>query len=345
MNWNKQLVICLKSLPKLVYSSRQQPVTTFSYTQILILCRSGTNSVKSYVFVMNNRRLIQRSDERIFFVIVSVLELIIGSTGNLLIIITFIARRELRRKPSDLLILNLAVADFTSLTTYLPWHAHLLLKVDYDKDELKFSSSLNSMNLFNSSIGVISIAVDRFVAVVYPLRYKSLMTRKQTWIMIAVSWIAGFVLVGVTHTLSLYFDFHDDYYRKIFCAVIFTQLTFISVLCVKIFHEAKKQANHMSANQQGVYLSLSPGVVVRAKTTWKTVRLTLLIVFLFYGTLLPYEIFRITTFFKESPHSHSFLSNFMKFSTFNFMNSCINPFIYWYGNGRLRAIWRSFYRI
>ena len=182
------------------------------------------------------------------FLVFTILELVIGLTGNLLIIITFIGRRELRRKPSDLLILNLALADIGSLTTYLPWHLAALLTANIYNGR-KIFISLATMNLFISSMGILAIAIDRFIAVVYPLHYKSFMTRKRTWIMIAVSWIAGFILVGVTHTLSLYFEFHDDYYRKIFCAFKLAQLIFVTALYVKIFSQAKKQ---MADNQHGI---------------------------------------------------------------------------------------------
>ena len=66
------------------------------------------------------------SKASLFLVSFTSLQTIIGSVSNGFVIVTFLAARELRRRPSDLFILNLAVADVILLTTFQPWLTHVV---------------------------------------------------------------------------------------------------------------------------------------------------------------------------------------------------------------------------
>lgn len=92
-------------------------------------------------------------------------------------------------------------------------------------------------------------------------------------------------------------------------------------------------------------ISQSNGFVIRMKNMWKTARITLLIVFFYYVTFLPNEIFRIMTFSKDSLDNISFRANVMRLVTFCFVNSCINSYNFWYGNRRFRSTWCNVFRI
>ena len=96
-----------------------------------------------------------------FLVVIASVESIVGSLANLVILIMFITREELRRKNSDLLILNLAVADFISLTTFLPCNTYHTSQGKVDKGA--YYTSLNTFCLFYSGTAVLTIAFDKYI--------------------------------------------------------------------------------------------------------------------------------------------------------------------------------------
>ena len=151
------------------------------------------------------------STASLFLVSFTSLQIIIGSLSNGFVIVTFLASRELRRRPSDLFILNLAVADLIFLTTFLPW----LTRVVYQKAVITFEAeyyvyeSLGCFVNLSSKHAIMLIAIDRLIAVVLPLRYETLATRKGIYILIIISWTFA-LLIGLVN----YFAYILKFYLK-----------------------------------------------------------------------------------------------------------------------------------
>ena len=270
--------------------------------------------------------------------IIAIAQIAIGATANALVIIAFIVKRQLRRTPSDILLLNLAVADFFALTIYLPWHAFWLVQ-RFSLKQFEILSSLNIMSVICSSFSVVAIAIDRFTGIVLPLRYKAIMTRKACSIMITTLWITG-VFLGVSHWISYRLEFHDMYFRKCICAINLTQLLLISVLYIFIFKAGRKHVE----KEENWRRNHNPQEQIPRRIMFKPVWKTLYIVFLSYITLLPYEIYRIFTLFDSQYLSASQkVDLFSWLNILTFINCCINPFIYCYGNQRIRTVFRSFF--
>eukprot|EP00057_Strongylocentrotus_purpuratus_P032083 XP_786587.2 PREDICTED: apelin receptor B-like [Strongylocentrotus purpuratus] len=110
----------------------------------------------------------------------------VGIVGNLLVIIVLFQRRRLCRS-TDTLIGGLACADLLTsvfliripLPAYIPktWYA--------------FSASVTA-----STYLLMSISVERYIAVVYPLHFKRLITRRRVSIFIIIVWFLS-VLSGL----------------------------------------------------------------------------------------------------------------------------------------------------
>ena len=272
--------------------------------------------------------------------IIAIAQIAIGATANSLVIIAFIVKRQLRRTPSDLLLLNLAVADLFALTIYLPWHTYWLVQ-RFSLKQFEILSSLNIMSVICSSFSVVAIAIDRFTGIVLPLRYKAIMTRKACSIMITTLWITG-VFLGVSHWISYRLEFHDMYFRKCICAINLTQLLLISVLYIFIFKAGRKHVE----KEENWRRNHNPQEQIPRRIMFKPVWKTLYIVFLSYITLLPYEIYRIFTLFDSQYLSASQkVDLFSWLNILTFINCCINPFIYCYGNQRIRTVFRSFFKM
>ncbi|XP_071500772.1 allatostatin-A receptor-like [Diadema antillarum] len=122
----------------------------------------------------------------------------LGIVGNSLVIIVLFTRRELSRS-TDTLIGALAAADLLASVFMIPLPMPLTVpstvlgqvycKVVYTSMFLWVS--------FNASIFTLTaIAVERYIAVVYPFHFKHLVTRKRVVIVIVANWILGFMVTS-----------------------------------------------------------------------------------------------------------------------------------------------------
>ena len=102
------------------------------------------------------------------------LQIFIGSIANFVVIATIFVSKPLRRTFEDRLILNLAITNFFSLIIVLPCHMY---NFNQRKNNMKTSSVIcyytSMVEIFETN-AIFCIAVDWFVAVVYPLRHPNI---------------------------------------------------------------------------------------------------------------------------------------------------------------------------
>ena len=267
-----------------------------------------------------NKEYLLSPEEATFFLIFTSMQSVIGSTANAIEIIFLWSKRHRYQATSDYLTLNLALADFVALTTYVPWRAYILSLREATGD-FKYYTSLFVVCIFCTGNAVLLIAVDRFFAVMCPLRYKVLITGKVLWFSITISWITAFLL-GVGHGVSYKLKIHSEY-ELFLCALSFGQLLIISVVYIMVFKSARKQA---------VFISEQAKHFTNYKRNhcfiWKSVLTTFCIICLFYGTFLPYSVYRIISTVDESLSKTAKRITWRRIMAFTFLNSCINPFIY-----------------
>ncbi|XP_006815827.1 muscarinic acetylcholine receptor M2-like [Saccoglossus kowalevskii] len=122
--------------------------------------------------------------------------------GNVVVILLFTRVRSLR-KLSNLFILNLAVSDllvglmsttvFTMYNVIGKWPFSRLvcdiwLTIDY---------TVCSVSLF----AILAITVDRYIALVDPIRHLTRINKRQVWTTICLTWIVAFVIYGLPNFL------------------------------------------------------------------------------------------------------------------------------------------------
>ncbi|XP_030829909.1 apelin receptor B-like [Strongylocentrotus purpuratus] len=130
--------------------------------------------------------------------ILQLISAFVGIVGNFLVIIVLFQRRRLSRS-TDTLIGGLACADLLTsafliripLPAYIPktWLGEVYCK-------LIKTQSLLWVSVTASTYLLMSISVERYIAVVYPLHFKRLITRRRVSIFIIIVWFLS-VLSGL----------------------------------------------------------------------------------------------------------------------------------------------------
>ena len=263
------------------------------------------------------------------------LQILIGTTANICVIIYFLVfRHSAQRTASDKLTLNLAISDFFALTTYLPWRTYLLILRE-STEHKNIYASLFVVCIFATGNAILVIALDRLTAVVWPLRYKTLITSNVSSTFIAISWISAIVF-GVVHGFSYKVHLHDPEYELFLCSMSFVQLALLSVIYGILLRTARKQRRYIS-NMRG---SLQAGFfLVR-----KSILTSFTIMILFYATFLPYSIYRVYSTIEENLTDHEKNTAWRWLTAFTFINSCCNPFVYFFGMRRHRTMLTKYFQ-
>ncbi len=191
--------------------------------------------------------------------------IVLTEAGNILTLVV-VARNKSLRKENFLLIPSLAVADalagigvFVNLL-----QIHGIWCVDYLGGTLTLM--LGTYGLFLSHAHILAMALQRFLAIVFPLKYGVWITTKRMYVAIAGMWITGAVYImtflswgwqdpGKEKCVSYFGSYHvpQEYISWSQCAffllIIFTLLvTYGNVLRVAKMHSIQVQGSVQSSS-------------------------------------------------------------------------------------------------
>ena len=168
---------------------------------------------------------------------------ILTMAGNGFIIFLVYSKRQLRTK-TNTFVVSLAVADFfVGMNVIPPWFfCEMATGCDI---QLHWISSLRLLFSYASVANLCSLVVDRYIAVVKPLKYLTFMTRRRVIQMVSVSWgipIAFRIFISLNSRIfkSLYFwDFlfwaSVIFFELLPCCILI--INFVSMLQVVCKHE------------------------------------------------------------------------------------------------------------
>ncbi|XP_031554475.1 melanocortin receptor 5-like [Actinia tenebrosa] len=168
---------------------------------------------------------------------------------NSLIILTFIKTSSLREKPSNVLILGLAIADLCVGIIAQP------LSYIYDISVLKGYFGLqNSIQIvyfaFSFFLSIVSfltftaITVDRFLAIHLHLRYQALVTSKRYGVTLAGIWLLGFSMC------CLLFQMKNS--MAIVIPILYVILLVNAIFIFEISRVIRRHSVQIHAQQQSV---------------------------------------------------------------------------------------------
>ncbi|KAM3936519.1 olfactory receptor 13G1-like [Leptodactylus fuscus] len=121
-------------------------------------------------------------------------------TGNILITVVISVDPRLHT-PMYFFLVNLSVLDICCTTAAIPKMLQILI---VDKKEISYSACISQLYLFAAALSTELIlltvmAYDRYVAICFPLRYKTIMNRTACACLAGTAWILGSVN-SMTHT-------------------------------------------------------------------------------------------------------------------------------------------------
>lgn len=127
-------------------------------------------------------------DFRYFGIAVGFWTVFIGSTGNMLTILTYVANKKLRTS-FNVFLLNLAVIDFYTATCMIPFIIAGYLQMEWPFGNDSFTTRLQAFNYFccgyTSVVFLVAITVNRFIGAIFPAKYKLWFSKERmVWILI-----------------------------------------------------------------------------------------------------------------------------------------------------------------
>lgn len=134
--------------------------------------------------------------------------IIIGALiGNILVILSILMFWKLRQSITNLFILSLAFADLLVAIIVMPFNA--ISTINYGRWILGrvMCDIFNSNDVLFSTASIIHlvcISFDRYIAIVYPFLYESIITRVRAYLMIAVTWILSILISYIPILTGIY---------------------------------------------------------------------------------------------------------------------------------------------
>ena len=299
------------------------------------------------------------STEKVFQCIAYFIIMFGSFVGNVLVICVVILNRQMRTV-TNYLIVNMAVADLLITIVSMPVTAKVLVTgrsinwsngVVYDIlcKIIPFSQTLS---IASSVLSLTVIAVDRFLAVMYPL--KRCMTFQKTYVAMALVWLVGIAVNSPTlYAQKIVFleysqswtctekwepAFTEGAYKG-FTIVLFVIFYLVPLLTMSILYSfviyklwvRKVPGNQTAENQQR-----------SNKSRKKVLKMLLAVMILFALCWLPVYITQFISFYGEvdfpcgPPSTLAFMGYFLGHA-----NSAINPAIYVIFNSDFRKGFRD----
>ena len=190
----------------------------------MIRSKAVTNSSEN---ATGSSRIVPSYAEGIALCTAFILTLVFIVVGNLLTIVLFAVNRKLRRKRSLFLVINMAFADLMVGAVILPIYIYAvgannkLWTGGWSKSLIIFYMLVDSFFMHASLTSAAFIAVDRFCAIYWPFKHRTLSKGAYRIVSLLV-WTLALVIAAVWTTLSHFISTKVALYVTTPCILILT---------------------------------------------------------------------------------------------------------------------------
>ena len=246
-----------------------------------------------------------------------ILSSVLVTAGNLLALVLFAVTKPLRRK-SLFLVMNMAFADLMLGSFTLPFYIffvgsyYQLWTAKYDFDDMAyqiFYTGFDNMFLFGSYISAAFISCERFYAVFWPFRHRSLSTRTYR-VIIFLLWTFAILVSSLITLLHVLSSFESSLYASV---PVLLGLTVIICVCNIAIWRNFQHENIDSQHRNG------------ASRNRRLTKILLLVSILALLCWLPIIILNVLIYITKTSISWEF---YYIVNILNYSNSFVNPILY-----------------
>ncbi|XP_066929038.1 melanocyte-stimulating hormone receptor-like [Clytia hemisphaerica] len=216
-----------------------------------------------------------------YIVAVTSLTILIAAPGNLLTALVVIRNISLRNEPAYLLICSVCFADaIVAMVTQPLFVATVMLGSRYSCtiDNLFFAFAW--LSSVSSTLGIVTITVDRYAYIVHPLHYQTIMTKARARYMICIVWTTAILFA------ALPILYHN---RMILQTSVVGIMFIISVFMAVTYSKVYRQVVN-SADIPPPTLNQQTKNVLKQKSQHQATKTVLLVCLAFFGCWYPWVI-------------------------------------------------------
>ncbi|XP_058881681.1 type-1 angiotensin II receptor-like isoform X2 [Acipenser ruthenus] len=99
-------------------------------------------------------------------------------------------------KTSGIALINLAFADIITLFSFLPYTVYLNVNYNWTMGKLMCQITMSNiiLGITGNTTFICALSLDRFIAIVFPIRFRNLRTVKNAWVLSVVLWMVASVM-------------------------------------------------------------------------------------------------------------------------------------------------------
>ena len=275
-----------------------------------------------------------------------------GIVGNILVIHVIRSRRKMRTV-TNLLLLNLAVADLSFVMICPPFTAYQMATSSWPFPGLfgdiicKLMHYLLNVTVYVTIYTLVVISVIRWLTIVHNTATMALRTMKNTTIIIISIWV---IMLGVNVPIILSygvqelpelpdnmncenfgFDVGQKLYTTFFAFAYMLPLIIIAGFSMSIL-------NHIRVQQPTMLNKKRSKSDQRKK---QATRLIILVIVIFAIFWLPVHIHLLVAYYGSMPTSRFYQCIAVFWNCLAYFNSCVNPIIYNYASKEFRDCFRE----
>ena len=248
--------------------------------------------------------------------------------GNILTIMAIFKFGQLRTK-TNALVCSLSFADLFVGISSIPEVIYVILdKYDEDSFEMLIILGLKHIGYLVSVTHIACIASERYILVMYPLRYHSLITVKVIKLLVCICWmvpiIVGLAYVVIIKCLGKYFM-----YFKIGARILNVLIGLIaSWVYIRILLVVAKQQKRIEAAQNTVTIVTERSKINTGSSQHKSTLALGIIVIMYVLLWTPLCIITILEYFSSFPGNEAYEICYVTAYILSSANSAINCIIY-----------------
>ena len=280
----------------------------------------GKTSCRHLIESTSARPLMEQESTAMWFWITSLLLTTIAILGNALVLYLIITRRRLRTK-ANWFLFSLAVADIILVAVFIPPH--------FGCQIAGCSHSMVILHLVSyfgevSATNIMAFTVDRYCAIVLPLKYTHIITTKTITLLLMSAWLAPLIL-DVIPTLVL----PDEDIAQLTSMAIFqiTPCIFLAIAMTKIIKIANSHSRRTSTLLKQLKFN-HPSQRLRGKSDVSSTRLISVMVGIFLACYICQSLSSLCACFRSCKELQPEEVVRYTLSFLLIINSGANPFVY-----------------